>query len=207
MVDEYCEGCYYRAFFPALGWGCEYLVMTEKRRPCPSGTGCTVRRLKSRAGTHNAEQRKKEMALEAMTEEEREAYRQRQKERKRIRNQEYYYSHKKEFSQKAKIKRITQKSYPRSIGAHARKKVTAENTRAYWQGRQSQAIKDWKLAHGMTYEQMAELLEVETSTVLMWVYENNTANWDKLRKIGVEKPVIAPKTDVTIDKPVKTDKI
>lgn len=196
MVDEYCEGCYYRAFFPALGWGCEYLVMTEKRRPCPSGAGCTVKLVKDRVGTKNAEHRKTILAVEAMTDEEKEARRQRHLEKKRQKNREYYAAHK-------------QKQQPgkRSIGAHDRKKITAERTRAFWQGRQSNAIKEWKLAHGVTYEQMAELLEVETSTVLMWVYENNTANWDKLQKIGIEKPFIPPKTDATIDKPVKTDKI
>lgn len=196
MVDEYCEGCYYRAFFPALGWGCEYLVMTEKRRPCPSGAGCTVKLVKDRAGTKNAEHRKTILAVEAMTDEEKEARRQRYREKKRQKNREYYAAHK-------------QKQQPgkRSIGAHDRKKITAERTRAFWQGRQSNAIKEWKLAHGVTYEQLAELLEVETSTVLMWVYENNTANWDKLQKIGIEKPFIPPKIDATIDKPVKTDKI
>ena len=214
MVDEYCEGCYYRAFFPALGWGCEYLVMTEKRRPCPSGAGCTVKLVKDRVGTKNAEHRKTILAVEAMTDEEKEARRQRQKltncincgaplkekicpycgteytgsgsitadiEKKRQKNREYYAAHK-------------QKQQPgkRSIGAHDRKKITAERTRAFWKGRQTAAIKAWKLEHGLTYEQMAELLEVEPSTILMWVYENNTANWDKLRKIGIEKPFIPP---------------
>ena len=210
MVDDYCKGCFYRVLLPALGgYGCEYICITEKRRPCPSGTGCTVKLEKNRAGTKNAEQRKTILAVEAMTDEEKEVRRQRYLEKKRQKNKEYYAAHKQELNYKTKIKRQAKKQQPgkRSIGAHDRKKITAEHTRAFWQGRQTQAIKDWKIAHGVTYEQMAELLEVEPSTILMWVYENNTANWDKLQKIGIEKPVIPPKIDATIDKPVKTDKI
>lgn len=186
MVDAYCEGCYYRVFLPALGWGCEYLVMTGKRRPCPGGEGCTVRRLKDRTGTKNADDRKKILALEGMTDEER---RERYLAKKRKKSKEYYHAHKEEVTRKAKEKRNKE---VKKVGAHAQKKKTAERTRAYWKGRQTAAIKAWKLEHGLTYEQMAELLEVEPSTILMWVYENNTANWDKLRKIGIEKPFIPP---------------
>lgn len=199
MVDDYCKGCYYRIYIPGADcYGCEYLVVTEKRRPCPSGEGCTVRKIKDRAGTHNADQRKKALALEGMTEEELAERRERQLAKKRERNKVYWSAHKAELTKKAAVKRRAKK--PAQVkGAHSKKKITAANTRAYWQGRQSQAIKDWKIAHDMTYEQMAELLDVETSTVLMWVYENNTANWDKLQKIGIEKPYIPPKTDATID--------
>lgn len=195
MVDDYCKGCYYRIYIPGADcYGCEYLVITEKRRPCPSGEGCTVRRLKDRAGTHNADQRKKALALEGMTEEE---LRERYLAKKRERNQKYYAKHKTEVNKRAAEKRRIKRP-AETKGAHSKKKITALNTKAYWKGRQSEAIKSWKLEHGMTYEQMAELLEVEPSTVVMWAYERNTANWDKLRKIGIEKPYIPP--EGTIDK-------
>ena len=43
-VDDYCIGC---AYLMRVGDGtnaCDYIGATEKRRPCPAGTGCTVRK-------------------------------------------------------------------------------------------------------------------------------------------------------------------
>ncbi len=51
IVDKYCLGCRYLI---DLTWGespdtpdryccCDYICQTGKRRPCPAGSGCTVR--------------------------------------------------------------------------------------------------------------------------------------------------------------------
>lgn len=43
VCDKFCNGCVF------LGYGngetklCEYLLRTDQRRPCPAGTGCTVK--------------------------------------------------------------------------------------------------------------------------------------------------------------------
>lgn len=42
--SKYCEGCAYRKVFTAGSLPyCDYFLMTNKRRPCPGGDGCTVR--------------------------------------------------------------------------------------------------------------------------------------------------------------------
>ena len=43
MVMDYCEKCVYRKTFTSAGPYCDYLCMTNERRPCPPGEGCTVR--------------------------------------------------------------------------------------------------------------------------------------------------------------------
>ena len=46
VCDSYCRKCIY-----FMGWGgeykfCNYYLITDKRRPCDPGTGCTVRALR-----------------------------------------------------------------------------------------------------------------------------------------------------------------
>lgn len=48
---KHCVECVYFWFpaadpipHPAGDWGCNYLAMEGRRRPCPAGAGCTVRR-------------------------------------------------------------------------------------------------------------------------------------------------------------------
>ena len=48
VCDETCEGCMYYAQVNRLDWFCNYYFKTDKRRPCPAGKGCTVRREKRR---------------------------------------------------------------------------------------------------------------------------------------------------------------
>lgn len=38
-----CEGCFYAVLLSGA-WCCDYLLMTGRRRPCPPGEGCTVRK-------------------------------------------------------------------------------------------------------------------------------------------------------------------
>lgn len=41
--DKFCHDCwYYRMIFHDLKY-CSYFFDTDKRRPCPAGTGCTVK--------------------------------------------------------------------------------------------------------------------------------------------------------------------
>lgn len=47
VCDKYCRRCRYY-----IGWCgdtklCNYYLMTDKRRPCAPGTGCTVRELRN----------------------------------------------------------------------------------------------------------------------------------------------------------------
>ena len=49
MVTEYCRGCIYLGTFHAYEKCCDYILMTKRRRPCPSGDGCTAK--KTREGT------------------------------------------------------------------------------------------------------------------------------------------------------------
>lgn len=46
--DKHCEGChYYRCI--CTGWmGCNYILLTGKKRPCPPGKDCTVKKEKRR---------------------------------------------------------------------------------------------------------------------------------------------------------------
>ena len=42
-MEKYCRNCIYYAKAGGIVWICEYLLKTDKRRPCPFGKGCTVR--------------------------------------------------------------------------------------------------------------------------------------------------------------------
>lgn len=183
MIDAYCTKCYYRVFLPALGFGCEYICVTGKRRPCPSGEGCTVRIIKSRTGTKNAEERRDVLFAEdegidyVQLKAER---RERRLARKREYNRVYAQTH----------KGTTHPRKEKKLGAYDRKKITAERTRAFWQGRQAAAIKGWKEENGVSYEKMAELCGVEPSTIYKWVGEENNANWAKLEALGIQRPEV-----------------
>lgn len=44
MAKDYCENCVYSAVLTASTTRvCNYLLDTNKRRPCPAGQGCTVK--------------------------------------------------------------------------------------------------------------------------------------------------------------------
>ena len=49
VCDRYCDSCIYSTVFAgSFNKICNYLLYTDKIRPCPPGEGCTVR-VKSRA--------------------------------------------------------------------------------------------------------------------------------------------------------------
>lgn len=42
MNSRYCSDCFYRGKIGGMPC-CDYLLRTEKKRPCPPGEGCTVK--------------------------------------------------------------------------------------------------------------------------------------------------------------------
>lgn len=49
-----CKGC---DFLSLSTLTCDYILMTEKRRPCPPGKGCTVKRVSSSKGKMDRDER------------------------------------------------------------------------------------------------------------------------------------------------------
>ena len=43
VCDNYCKGCIYMGLLQSYAKCCNYYEKTGKRRPCPAGTGCTVK--------------------------------------------------------------------------------------------------------------------------------------------------------------------
>lgn len=43
VCDRFCDGCVFLAWANSNTRVCEYFVRTGQRRPCPAGTGCTVK--------------------------------------------------------------------------------------------------------------------------------------------------------------------
>ena len=45
MADKYCDNCHYYKNLASPGGlrCCHYLLMTDKKRPCEPGEGCTVK--------------------------------------------------------------------------------------------------------------------------------------------------------------------
>ena len=45
VCDKYCKGCVYNAEISSFIYGyCNYIFNERKRRPCPAGKGCTVKK-------------------------------------------------------------------------------------------------------------------------------------------------------------------
>lgn len=43
VTDKNCRGCVYLCTIYNDVRSCDYLLKTDKRRPCPAGKGCTVK--------------------------------------------------------------------------------------------------------------------------------------------------------------------
>lgn len=57
-VDSYCRGCIYLAPISCVSTknrACDYIGATDRRRPCPAGKGCTVRKTGKRFGLRSGE--------------------------------------------------------------------------------------------------------------------------------------------------------
>jgi hypothetical protein len=48
VCDENCMDCIYFTGHVEITWCCNYFLMTDHRRPCPPGTGCTVKQSRGR---------------------------------------------------------------------------------------------------------------------------------------------------------------
>lgn len=45
VCSRHCKGCVYNAEMASIRYGyCNYIFTEKKRRPCPAGKGCTVRK-------------------------------------------------------------------------------------------------------------------------------------------------------------------
>lgn len=75
-----------------------------------------------------------------------------------------------------------------SIKESLRKKEAAARNRAMLQGRQREAILNYRNSHGLDTRTLAEMVGVKTSTLEKWISEYNKADWDKLAAIGLPKP-------------------
>ena len=60
VCDRYCRRCIYYLNFSGGLKCCNYLLMTDKRRPRDPGKGCTVRALKERQTIKNRKERRTE---------------------------------------------------------------------------------------------------------------------------------------------------
>ena len=205
MVDKYCDGCFFRTKVQSFGVCCDYILITGHIRPCCSGEGCTVRSLDKNIGDGSVDMRKGiYMRGRQQTEEEERLERERKLEAKRAYNREYYKKTREHnlARQKARRERIKAEKPPKPTEDQASKwrsgkAKTAAKTKARWQGRQTAAIKGWKAAHGMTYEDMAELLNVDSTTVMKWANEANNADWALLAKLGIKQPEEPAKIEKT----------
>lgn len=90
MVMGYCDKCVYRKTFTSAGPYCDYLCMTNERRPCPPGEGCTVRVLLDERKPKAFTVSKAKLGRPPLTEEEKAAVAEALKERKRKYNRERY---------------------------------------------------------------------------------------------------------------------
>lgn len=63
-----------------------------------------------------------------------------------------------------------------------------EQTQAMWQGRQHDAIHAYCKENKLTYTDLARKLGVSQTTVAYWAKEYCPAKWDKLAKLGIQKP-------------------
>lgn len=57
--DPKCKGCIYLS--ESVGC-CDYIGHTDKRRPCPPGKDCTVKKVSKRSGKRTKKQREKGFA-------------------------------------------------------------------------------------------------------------------------------------------------
>ena len=65
VCDSYCKGCIYVGKVSQLYLCCRYVFVEDKLRPCPAGTGCTVKQTNKEI-KRKAEDAKKALAVERM---------------------------------------------------------------------------------------------------------------------------------------------
>lgn len=62
MTDKYCYDCIYWQGHDEHCMCCHYLLVTDKRRPCPPGKDCTVKIKRKRKRKTEAERRQEKKA-------------------------------------------------------------------------------------------------------------------------------------------------
>ena len=65
VCDSYCKGCIYVGKIGSGALCCRYIFVSDKLRPCPPGTGCTVKLTNKDVKRRNEEERKA-IAVERM---------------------------------------------------------------------------------------------------------------------------------------------
>ena len=53
VYNKACAGCVYMTFIAGYLGCCDYIFMEGKRRPCPPGKGCTVKKKKGKKVTED----------------------------------------------------------------------------------------------------------------------------------------------------------
>lgn len=84
VCDKFCDGCAFEGKLQFDLRVCNYLLCTGKRRPCPAGTGCTVKETgRRRKGWHEEEANsRKNHRIRIPAQEKRERKREREQERR-----------------------------------------------------------------------------------------------------------------------------
>lgn len=104
MVMGYCDKCVYRKTFTSAGPYCDYLCMTNERRPCPPGEGCTVRVIQDARKPKAFTVSKAKLGRPPMTEEERAAAELARQEKRREYDRERYRNQTEEDREKGREK-------------------------------------------------------------------------------------------------------
>ena len=208
LCDESCRICIYASTLNKNSVICNYILVTGNRRGCAAGSGCERRIEGVRAASIDqqiyrgqdliqkeaAEKRREEKSNEqrvSLTEEER-------AERKRNYDREYYMKHREELTAKMrerntvyrKQKKKEKKATTENKSWGERKQHTKQRTKDICQGKQAEAIKRFKAEKNLTSAQIGEMIGVTEMTVTKWANEHNLADWEKLAKIGLKKPLL-----------------
>ena len=93
ICTNYCDNCAYKKMMSSNYKYCDYFLMTNERRPCPAGDGCTVK-------VSRKVYRRKRIPKDVLI-----AHNEKEKERNRRKSRAYYEKHKDEINARAKAKR------------------------------------------------------------------------------------------------------
>lgn len=173
LCDASCKGCIYSTYTSMWGVTCNYILVTGTRRGCPAGKQCTRREYGERSISldvllYRGQDKTKMPKKKPEPERDPEAV-----ERLKQKRREYYQTHREQ---------MLRKDWPGT------KRKLAEKTRAYWHGRQKEAIAEYIKSRGMTTGEFASMIGVAEDTVRKWKQESNTANWNKLERYGLKRP-------------------
>lgn len=186
--DSTCKKCIYSTTLSNWPRACAYILTTGSRRGCPPGEGC-IRRVEGQ----------KQPTIDSIVfhgnDKNKTTPQDRRKAKDREYNKEYYLAHREEIiaRQKArqaeKRERTPRKKKEPTSWTEA-KRILAERTHAYWQGRQTAVIRAYLDENGISTTTLAVMVGVSESAVRRWAREANNADWEKLAQVGIKKPEI-----------------